>query len=117
MVLSQIISGKVLITPPKITTMEYDNPYFDDELEYYHDAYGDTEKLEEKVGKPLTIAEIKEFMSKRTHVTYDKQDMELLVDEKTGLLYTEQLDSSLAELLINHCLGEPVSSIGISFRA
>ena len=86
--------------------MNYENSYFDNEPEYYHDAYGETEKLEKKVGKPLTIAEIKKFMKKRTHVTYDKEEMELLVDNKTGLLYTEELNAVSAELLINHCLVE-----------
>ena len=86
--------------------MDYDYPFFDDEPEYYHDAFGDTEKLEKQVGIPLTIAELKEFMNHRTHVTYDKEDMELLVDEKSGLLYTEELNTSSAEMLINHCLVE-----------
>ncbi|MBO7458575.1 MAG: hypothetical protein J6T80_04900 [Paludibacteraceae bacterium] len=86
--------------------MDYDNPFFEDEPEYYHDAYGDTETMEQKVGQPLSLSEIKEFMNGRSHVTYDMDEMELLLDERNGLYYTEQISVASAELLINHCIVE-----------
>ena len=83
--------------------MEYESSYFE-EKEYHYDAYGVSEAMEEKVGQPLTIEEMRKFMDNRIHVTYSEEEISLMLDPKTGLYYTDELRICCAELLINHIL-------------
>lgn len=84
--------------------MEFESPF--DNEEYYYDAYGDANELEQKVGQPLTIEELRAFMNARMHVTYGPEDTALFLDEKSGLYYTDALYCASGELLIRHILVE-----------
>ena len=84
--------------------MDFESPF--DNEEYCYDAYGDVDIIEQKVGQPLTIEELRAFMDSRIHVTYAPEDTDLLLDEQSGLYYTDTLFCDLGELLIRHMLVE-----------